>query len=164
VPEIYDRNMEIGLPTARVLKSGYDVSIIACGVEVHQALLAADVLAQRHISAEVIDVLSVAPLDEETILASVEKTGCVVTCEEHNVATGMGSAISAFLAEHRPTPMKMVGMRSFGESGVAEELLAHFGLDAKAIVESAQELLSTRNVVGIRSGRILIHDLPGAYH
>ena len=97
VPEVYDETFEGGIPFANVLREGTDVTIFACGVEVAQALEAADKLAEEGISAEVIDVFSIKPLDEETIIASAKKTGKVVTVEEHMVRGGMGSAVAELL-------------------------------------------------------------------
>lgn len=139
--EIYDEAVEGHLPWATVLREGTDVSLIACGVEVEQALFAADLLAREGVSAEVIDVESVKPLAEDLICASAEKTGHVITAEDHCVATGLGAAVSELLAERCPTPMRFVGMRSFGTSASAEALLEHFGLDAMGIKATALDLL-----------------------
>lgn len=142
VPEVYDETFTGGLPYAGVLREGGDVTLAACGVEVAQALAAADLLAEKGISAEVIDVFSVSPLDEDVILASAAKTGKVVTCEEHNVTTGMGAAIAELLAERQPTPMRFVGMRSFGTSAPGDVLLEHFGLDGAGIARTVEEFLA----------------------
>lgn len=142
VPEVYDETFEGGLPYAGVLREGADVTIAACGVEVAQANAAADLLAERGISAEVIDVFSVKPLAEDIILGSVAKTGHIVTCEEHMVYGGMGSAVAELLAEKCPTPQAFVGMRGFGTSAPGDELIAHFGLDAAGIVAAVEGLLA----------------------
>lgn len=141
VPEVYDEDFQGDFGKACVLREGSDVSIMACGVEVAQAMKAADLLHDLGISAEVIDVFSIKPLDEETILASAKKCGHVVTCEEHMVAGGMGSAISELLSQKAPVPMSFVGMRSFGTSAPGDVLLEHFKLDAQGIVEAVQDLL-----------------------
>ena len=141
VPEVYDESFVGGLPYAGVLREGTDVTILACGVEVAQSLAAAEILAKSGISAEVIDVFSVKPLAEDVILASAEKTGHVVTAEEHMVSTGMGSAVAALLAEKRPTPMRLVGMRSFGTSAPGDVLLEHFGLDGAGIARQVEEFV-----------------------
>ena len=141
VADIYDESFKGGLPFANVLREGTDVTIAACGVEVAQALAAADLLAEEKISAEVIDVFSVKPLDEEVILASAEKTRHVVTVEEHNVATGLGAAVAELLAEQLPTPMRFAGMRTFGTSAPGDVLLSHFGLDAEGIAARVREFL-----------------------
>lgn len=141
VPEVYDETFKGGLPYAGVVREGTDVTIAACGVEVAMALDAAELLAAKGISAEVIDVFSVKPLDEDVILASAAKTGHVVTCEEHNVATGMGAAVAELLAEKCPTPMRFVGMRTFGTSAPGDVLLEHFGLDGKGIAAQVEDFL-----------------------
>ncbi|MBQ9059505.1 MAG: transketolase family protein [Atopobiaceae bacterium] len=142
VPEVYTDGFEGGLPYAHVIREGSDVSLCACGVEVSHALAAAELLEKKGISAEVIDVFSVKPLDEEVILTSVAKTGHVVTCEEHMVWGGMGSAIAELLAAKLPTPQAFVGMSSFGVSANGDLLLEHFGLDATGIALKAEELLA----------------------
>ncbi len=142
VPEVYDETFKGGLPYAGVLREGTDVTLAACGVEVAQALAAADLLAEKGISAEVIDVFSVSPLDEDVICSSAAKTGHVVTCEEHMVTGGMGSAVAELLAQKNPTPMRFVGMRSFGTSAPGDVLLEHFGLDGKGIAAAVEGFLA----------------------
>ncbi len=141
VPEVYDESFKGGLPFASVLREGTDVSLLATGVEVAQALAAAEVLAERGISAEVVDVFSISPLDEDTILASAAKTGKVVTCEEHMVYGGMGSAVAELLSEKQPTPMRYVGMRTFGTSAPGDVLLEHFGLDGAGIAKAVEDFV-----------------------
>lgn len=141
VAEVYDDTFKGGLPYAGVVRQGTDVTLAACGVEVAMALEAADLLAARGISAEVVDVFSVKPLDEDVILASAAKTGHVVTCEEHSVATGMGAAVAELLAERCPTPMRFVGMRTFGTSAPGDVLLQHFGLDGAGIAATVEDFL-----------------------
>ena len=142
VPEVYNADSDFALGKAKVLREGTDVSLLACGVEVAQALAAADQLAEKGISAEVIDVFSVKPLDEDAILATATKTGRVVTCEEHMVWGGMGSAVAELLASKLPTPMRFVGMRSFGTSAPGDVLLHHFGLDAEGIAAQVEDFLA----------------------
>lgn len=143
VPCVYDDDVELEIGRAYVLREGSDVTIIACGVEIKEALAAADVLADRGVSAEVIDAFSVKPLDEETILASVEKTGRVVVAEEHSVIGGLGSAVAELLAQKRPAPCAFVGVRDrFGKSGEFEELMAYFGLDSAAVVEAVETVMA----------------------
>ncbi|MCL2332608.1 MAG: transketolase family protein [Actinomycetia bacterium] len=143
VPELYTAEERFELGRAKVLRVGSDLTIIACGVEVKAALEAARVLADRGISAEVIDAFSIKPLDMETILESAAKTGCVVTCEEHNIIGGLGSAVAETLGEGQPCPLRRVGVQDrFGQSGEPDELLHYFGLDAPAIVEAALDVQS----------------------
>jgi transketolase len=143
LPEVYSANAELEVGGANVLRSGSDVTIIACGVMVAQALAAADILAASDVSAEVIDAYSIKPLDEETILRSARKTGGVVTCEEHSIIGGLGSAVAELLSEHVPTRIARVGVRDvFGTSGEPDELMAHYGLMAADIANTAQAILS----------------------
>ncbi len=141
LPEIYDEGFTCELGAANVLREGADIAIMACGVEVAHALEAAEELAAEGISAEVVDVMSVKPLDEETIVASAAKCGRVVTVEEHNVSGGMGSAVAELLAERHPVPAHRMGMTGFGQSGSAAELMAYYGLDAAGIVRRVREVL-----------------------
>jgi transketolase len=134
---------EIG--KAYVFSPGSDVTIIATGTMVYPALEAAEKLYKDGIEAEVINVPTIKPLDEETILKSVRKTGCVVTAEEGQIAGGLGGAVAELLAENHPVPMKRIGMRDhYGESGTPEQLLEHFGLDAKHIRLAAHHVTELR--------------------
>ena len=143
VPQVYEPGFEMVLGGSRVLREGTDVTIIACGIEVDQALKAAEKLAEQGVSAEVIDAYSVKPLDEKTVLASAAKTGRVVTCEEHSVNGGLGSIVASVLARNNPCPMRMIGTQDvFGTSGELAELLVKYGCDDNAIVEAAKELLA----------------------
>lgn len=127
-----DTPFEIG--KAYVYTPGTDVTIIATGTMTYQALLAAEQLYKDGIDAEVVHVPTIKPLDAETILRSVRKTGCVVSAEEGQMAGGLGGAIAELLAENYPVPLHRIGMQDrFGESGEPDELLEHFGLDAKHI-------------------------------
>ena len=139
VEQIKADTSELGLGKARVLREGTDVSIIACGVEVGQALLAADMLAAQNIQAEVIDAFSLKPLDTSTILSSAQKTSYVVTVEEHSVIGGLGEAVAALLAEHPGVlkkPLRRIGVQDrFGTSGELDELLEEYGLDAQSIYD-----------------------------
>ncbi len=127
---------------ARVFREGGDVAIIASGPIVHSALLAADRLVERDISCRVINNPSVKPLDEKTVEAAAKQCGAVVTCEEHQVMGGMGSAIAEFLAETYPVPMRFIGMHdSFGESGTPEELLRKYRMDADAIEDAVRKVI-----------------------
>ena len=142
LPAVYDDDFAIeSVPFARVLREGSDISIMACGVEVAQALAAAETLASEGIDAEVVDVMSVAPLAEDVLVASAAKCGRVLTVEEHSVYGGMGSAVAELLAERQPVPVTRMGMTTFGQSGTAAELLAYYGLDAPAIARRVHEVL-----------------------
>ena len=138
-PETFEFQVGKGI----VLREGADVTIVACGLMVQAALEAADLLAQRGVSAEVIDMHTVKPLDADLIVASAEKTGRVVTCEEHSVIGGLGSAVCDVLAERCPVPVRKVGVQdTFGESGPAVELLHRYGLDAEGVVAAVEGLLA----------------------
>lgn len=145
VPQVHEVGFEIELGKAYVLREGSDVTLAACGIEVAEALEAAEMLAAEGVSAEVLDMVSVKPLDVETLVASVSKTGAIVTCEEHSVFGGLGSAISEVLSEVRPTPTRRIGMAdTFGTSGKPDELVAHFHLDAASIADAAREVITQK--------------------
>ncbi len=140
VPVINDKpdyKFEIGKGV--LLKEGKDVTIIASGITVAASLEAAEMLAADGISAEVLNIHTIKPLDEELVLASAKKTGKVVTAEEHSVIGGLGSAVCDCLSEKCPTPVLRIGMQDrFGESGPAAALVAKYGLDAKGIYEKVK--------------------------
>ena len=141
VDDVYGEDFTFELGKAYVLREGSDVTLAACGIEVAEALKAAEILAQEGIEAEVIDVACIKPLDVDTLVASAKKTGGIVTCEEHSVLGGMGSAISEVLSELCPVPTRRIGVAdTFGMSGDPEELIAHFNLDAASIADAAREL------------------------
>lgn len=138
-----DRPFIIG--KADLLVSGTDVTILACGHLVWEALEAQAALEERGISAEVINVHTIKPLDNEAIIASVQKTGCVVTCEEHQLNGGLGDAVAQLLGRHLPSPMEMIGVNdSFGESGKPTDLLRKYGLHASNIVEAAGKAIARK--------------------
>lgn len=127
---------EIG--KAYVLREGNDISLIGTGTMSYQLLTAAHILEKQGVQAEVIHVPTIKPLDTKTILASVHKTGRVLTAEEAQAAGGLGSAVAELLGEHLPAPLRRVGMQDrFGESGTPDELLEAFGLTGKAIAKQA---------------------------
>ena len=135
-----DMKFEIGL--AYVLREGADVALFGTGVMTYQLLLAAEKLAERGISAEVVHVPTVKPLDEQTLFASAQKCGAVLTAEEGQIAGGFGGAVAEFLSEHAPVPLRRIGVRdAFGESGTMTELWQKHGLDAETIVQQAQMML-----------------------
>lgn len=145
VPAVYAPGVELEVGKAYVLREGTDVSLIACGIEIAEANKAADLLAAEGISAEVIDAFSIKPLDRETVLASLSKTGRAVVAEEHSVHGGLCSAISELCAEELPVPLEFVAVRDrFGKSGEFEELMAYFNLDAGSIVQAAKKVLTRK--------------------
>ena len=145
VPEVYDKDTVLELGKSYVLREGADVTLVAAGIEVAEALKAADILAEQGIDAEVIDVFSVKPFDKPTLLSSVAKTGCVVTCEEHSTVGGLGSAVADIIGENAPVPLERVGVRdAFGTSGEPDELLAEYGLDAASIALKAKAAIARK--------------------
>ncbi|MCR5099138.1 MAG: transketolase family protein [Lachnospiraceae bacterium] len=135
-----DYKFEIGKGVT--LREGSDVSLIATGLEVGETLAAADMLAADGIKAEVINIHTIKPLDEELVMATAKKTGKVVTIEEHWVNGGLGSAVAEVLSEKCPTLMKRIGVYdTFGESGPAKELLHKYELDAEGIYKQVKAFL-----------------------
>jgi transketolase len=138
-----DQMFEIG--KAILLQEGTDVTIIATGHLVWEALKAAEELEAQGVSAEVINIHTIKPLDEAAILESVSKTGCVVTCEEHNMLGGLGESVARVLATHHPAPQEFVAvMDSFGESGTPEELMEKYGLNNKAIIRAVDKVIKRK--------------------
>ncbi|MBQ9022280.1 MAG: transketolase [Eggerthellaceae bacterium] len=139
VPTVYAEGAKLEVGRAYVLREGSDVSIIANGVEIREALLAAEELAEKGISAEVIDAFCVKPLDAQTIINSVKKTGRAVVCEEHSIYGGLCSAVAELLAQSYPAPCAFVAIKDiFGKSGSFEELMEQFRLNSAAIVEAVE--------------------------
>lgn len=139
-----DQDFQIG--KANVLRAGNDVSVFATGHLVWKALEAAQQLAEKGVEAEVINVHTIKPIDEKTILDSVRHTRCVVTAEEHQLNGGLGDSIAQILGRNLPTPMEMVGVKDeFGESGTPEELLAKYHLDTIDVVYAAEAVISRKS-------------------
>jgi len=138
-----DQTFEIG--KAVTLQEGTDVSIFATGHLVWEALEAAKALRKKGISAEVVNIHTIKPLDEAAILESVKKTGCAVSAEEHNFLGGLGESVSRTLALHHPCPQEFVATNdTFGESGTPAQLMEKYGLNANAIVEKAEKVMSRK--------------------
>ena len=136
-----DYKFEIG--KGLVLREGTDVSIIATGLEVNFALEAAEMLAKDGINAEVVNIHTIKPIDRELILKTAEKTGLVVTVEEHSIYGGLGSAVAEILSEEMPTVVKRIGVNdTFGESGPAVELLHKYKLDGEGVYQQIREFLN----------------------
>ena len=142
-PVIFDEEtykFEIG--KGQVVTEGTDVTIIATGLMVGNSMEAAKMLAEKGISAKVINMATIKPLDEELVIAAAKETGKVVTVEEHSVIGGLGSAVCDVLSEKCPTPVLKVGVNDvFGHSGPALDLIAEFGLDAKGIAEKVERFV-----------------------
>ncbi|MCY2687925.1 transketolase family protein [Salinimicrobium sp. TH3] len=138
-----DQKFEIG--KAVLLNEGKDVTIIATGHLVWEALQAAEELEEKGISAEVINIHTIKPLDEAAILASIGKTGCVVTAEEHNFLGGLGESVARTLVQNHPAPQEFVAtMDTFGESGTPEQLMEKYGLNAAAIVKASEKVIKRK--------------------
>jgi transketolase len=132
---------------ANTLADGSDVAIIACGIMVAEALAAREVLAQKGVSAAVVDMHTIKPIDKDTIIKMAEKCGAIVTAENHNAAGGLGSAVAEVLAENCPVPMERIGVfESFGEVGMQDYLQKRFGLTSSDIVEKAMKCIARRKV------------------
>ncbi|HCX78743.1 MAG: transketolase family protein [Eubacteriales bacterium] len=142
VPDIHGEDYAFDLFKAPVLREGGDVAIFACGYMVHLALEAAAQLEKQGISAAVVNVHTIKPLDKETVLRYARRCGRVIAAEEHSIIGGLGSAIAEVLGEEQPTHMVRIGVRdTFGESGKPAELLEKYGLTAEAIVQAARKLM-----------------------
>jgi transketolase len=145
VPVLYDESYTFQLGKASFLQQGQDVTIIATGIMVSKALEAAKLLAEEGLQAEVINMSTIKPLDEEAILQSVKKTGRVVTAEEHSIIGGLGSAVAELVTEHFPVPVRRVGIKDvFGESGTPGQLLEKFNLTPQAIVEAVKKIMEQK--------------------
>ena len=146
VPNFIPEDQPFVVGKALMLSPGSDVTIAATGHLVWEALQAAEVLEAQGISCEVINIHTIKPLDEEAILASVAKTGCLVSCEEHNVLGGLGESIARTLAQHHPCPQEFIGTQdTFGESGTPSQLMDKYGLNAAAIEKAALKAISRKN-------------------
>lgn len=131
---------------AQKLSDGNDVSIFACGHMVWKAIEAGKILEEKGFSVEVINIHTIKPLDEEAVLASLAKTKCAVTAEEHNIIGGLGDSIAQLAAKKQPVPIEFIGTNdTFGESGKPIELLKKYGLDTPFIVAAAEKVMSRKN-------------------
>lgn len=137
--KIYSDNEEFVIGKAKVLQQGKDVTLIANGIMVAEALRAADILAEQYrISAAVIDMFTLKPIDTETIVKFAQQTGKVVTCENHSIENGLGSAVAEVLVEHCPVPMRRVGIKQrYGQVGTVDFLQKEYQLTAEDIVKQA---------------------------
>ena len=143
LPVFHDEaNFKFEIGKGEQLTEGNDVAILATGLEVGEALTAAETLKNEGIHARVINLCTIKPLDEEIVVKAARECGAVVTCEEHSVFGGLGEAVAGVLAEQCPTKMRRVGVKDvFGHSGPAWDLLEQFGLRADAIIAAVKELI-----------------------
>ena len=145
VPRVFDENYKFEIGKGNVLKEGTDVTIIATGLMVNEALMAAEKLAGEGVSARVVNMATIKPIDRDIIIDSAKKTGVIVTAEEHNIIGGLGSAVAEVVCETVPVPVLRVGVNdTFGKSGPAVELLHEFGLDADNIAVKAKEAVKLK--------------------
>jgi len=145
VPIFTDADQKFEIGKAWMVNEGADVSIFATGHLVWEAIKAGETLAELGIDAEIINIHTIKPLDEEAVLKSVAKTGCVVTAEEHNRLGGLGDSIAQLLAVNNPTPQEYVAVNdSFGESGTPAQLMIKYGLDAEHIVKAVQKVIARK--------------------
>jgi len=145
VPVFTDENKKFEIGKAIQLTEGADVTIIATGHLVWEALQASEILESKGISAEVINIHTIKPLDKEAILNSVKKTKCIVTAEEHNYYGGLGESVARVLAQHNPTPQEFIATNdTFGESGTPAQLMEKYGLNDAAIVKAVEKVLKRK--------------------
>jgi transketolase len=146
--KIYREDAKFQIGKANVLTQGTDVAIIACGIMVYQALLAREILAEKGVSARVIDMHTIKPLDKGCVIKAAEECGAVVTAENHNIIGGLGEAVCAALSENHPVPSERVGVEDkFGQVGTQEYLMEIYGLTAKDIAQKALLAVSRKNKV-----------------
>lgn len=142
VPVIYDENTVFEIGKGATVRDGNDVAIIATGMMLDIALTAANQLNEQGISARVIDIHTIKPIDEALIAKAARETGAIVTCEEHNIIGGLGSAVAEVVVKNHPVPMAMVGVEDkFGKSGKPADLMIKYGLTSENIVKKTKELL-----------------------
>ncbi len=145
VPIFTTKDADFIIGKADVIFEGTDVSIIACGHLVYEAIVAAQELAKEGIDAEVINMHTIKPLDEEAILKTAKKTGCVVTAEEHMINGGLGDAVAQVLSQNNPTPQEYVGVDdTFGESGKPKELMEKYNIDSKNIIAASKKVMGRK--------------------
>jgi transketolase len=145
VPNFTPADEPFVIGKAILLSEGTDVTIIATGHLVWEALIAAEELEKQGVSAEVINIHTIKPLDEEAILKSVAKTGCVVTAEEHNFLGGLGESVARTLSLNKPAPQEFVATNdTFGESGTPEQLMEKYGLNSAAIIEKSLKVIARK--------------------
>ena len=145
VPVLYEENTKFEIGKGLTIKDGKNITLIATGFMVQQALEAAERLKAEGISARVIDLHTIKPIDTEIIVKAARETGAIITCEEHNIMGGLGSAVSEVVVRNAPVPMDFVGVEDqFGKSGKPQDLIVKYGLTPEKIVEKAKALLKRK--------------------
>ena len=143
-PVVHEGPYEFAVGRAEVMREGKDASIVACGIMVHAALTAADLLVGEGISCRVVNMATVSPLDRGAVLAAARETGALVTAEEHLLQGGLGSAVASLLAGSLPTPVEMVGLTGYGESGDPQRLLEKYGLTPVHVAEAVRRAVARK--------------------
>jgi transketolase len=142
---IFTSNLEFSIGKAQIFAEGNDISIFACGHMVWKAIEAGKALQEKGVSVEVINIHTIKPLDASAILASIRKTGCAVTVEEHNVLGGLGDSVAQVAARDFPIPIEYIGTKdTFGESGTPTELLKKYGLDTADILKAVDKVMARK--------------------
>ena len=144
VAAIYDASYRFELGRANTLRAGTDVTLIACGILVGVALQAAEVLAGQGVSARVLDMATIKPIDREDVLAAARETGAIVTAEEHQTHGGLGTQVARVLAEELPAPIAFVGVDRYGTSGKWDELLGYFDLTPQRLAQAARDVIARK--------------------
>ncbi len=146
IPVITKKDTPFKLGKAATFREGKDVSLIACGYMVCESLKAAEKLEKKGVSARVINLHTIKPIDKEAIIKAAKETGAIVACEEHQIMGGFGSAVAEVVVENYPVPMRFIGIQDrFGESGTPEELIKEFNLDSSDIVKAVEEVLKHKH-------------------
>ena len=145
-PDLYTEDMEFKLGSGSIVRDGKDVTVIACGLLVHKAMEAAEILKEKGISVRVVDMYSIKPIDKDLILRCARETGAIVTAEEHNIYGGLGGAVSEVLAwGGAGVPTEFVGIQdTFTESGPYSQLLAKYGVDANGVIAGIEKVLARK--------------------
>lgn len=145
VPTIFDENYKFEIGKGTIVREGNDLTIIACGIMVNEAIIASEALKSEGINARVINMSTIKPIDKELIITAAKETGAIVTAEEHSILGGLGSAVSEVVTEECPVVVKKVGINdTFGESGTPAELLKKYGLTSDDIVKAAKEAIAKK--------------------
>ena len=145
LPIIYDNHQDFQIGKAIVIKQGTDIALIAIGDMVNHAIKAAEELEKSNISAGLIDMHTLKPIDEDAVVKAAIETGAIVTVENHQIYGGLGSAVAEVLVEKHPVPMERIGLKNtFAESGKYEELLSKYGMDVLSILQAAKRVISRK--------------------
>jgi len=144
IPALYDSSFRFEIGKANLLCRGTDVTLIACGIMVEKAVRASELLAGEGISARVLDMATIKPIDREAVLSAARETGAIVTAEEHQTHGGLGTAVARVLADSLPTPIAFVGVDRYGTSGKWDELLGYFELTPERVAAAAREVIGRK--------------------